>query len=297
MNKIALFILYNHHYTKNIDRTEELYKDKFSYIFHLIPFYNGDRENVITVYESSFQFQSYIAQAYQVVKNNDFTHYFVVADDMIINPQINELNLFEYTGIQEDSSFITDFICHPNYPEVIPLCVNLKQRGVEVFDILPQKEDAVGNLKQRGLNVMPPKKYAFKLLLRAIAKLQYGAFRNNLFYIKKRNLSSVYPVVWGYSDILLIPVQYMESFCRYCGAFAALNVFVEFAIPTALCLSSDRIMNGKDIKLKYITQLYTLGEKGMKEFEQRYLFSLQKLLDNYPNDMFFVHPIKLSKWK
>lgn len=62
--KIALLVLYNHRYDKNIPRIEKLYEGKFSHIFHLMPFYDGDHPNVFPVYESSYYFQSYIAQAY-----------------------------------------------------------------------------------------------------------------------------------------------------------------------------------------------------------------------------------------
>ncbi|MBR2165594.1 MAG: hypothetical protein IJ915_03500 [Paludibacteraceae bacterium] len=93
MNKIALLIIYNHRYDKNIDRLENLYKGKFSHIYHIMPFYDGNIENVIPVYESSYRFQSYITQAFQHLKDKGFTHYFIVADDMLLNPQINETNL------------------------------------------------------------------------------------------------------------------------------------------------------------------------------------------------------------
>ncbi len=297
MNKIALFILYNHHFTKNIDRIEELYKGKFSYIYHLIPFYNGDRENVISVYESSFQFQSYIAQAYQQVKKENFTHFFVVADDMIINPQINEDNLFVFTGIPEDAAFITDFRHLPNYSDVIPLYIDTKQKGVEVTSILPSIEDAKQRFEKLGIPVLPSKSYARKLFFEALIHRWFGVCRQALHYLKHKDESNIYPVIWGYSDVILIPQVHMDNFVRYCGALAALNVFVENAIPTAICLSCDKIVLGNEIKLKYITQLYTLGQDGQKYFEEKYSFSVAKLLNDYPKDIFYIHPLKLSKWQ
>ena len=56
-------------------------------------------------------------------------------------------------------------------------------------------------------------------------------------------------------------------------------------------------MRQKDLKLKTVPQLYGLGKKGEKEFEDKYQFSLEKLINGFPDDWFFVHPIKLSKWK
>lgn len=97
--KIALFVIYNHRYDKNIPLLDNIYKNRFSNIYHIVPFYDGLAQNVISVYDSSFQFQGYIAQAYQHIKDKGFTHVFVVADDMVINPCITETNLHSITGL------------------------------------------------------------------------------------------------------------------------------------------------------------------------------------------------------
>ena len=297
MNKIALFVLYNHHFTKNIDRTEELYKGKFSHVYHLIPFYSGNRENVIPVYDSSLQFQSYIAQAYQKVKHLGFTHYFVVADDMIINPNFNENNLFEETGIPVDSSYITDIRDYVTYKYKVPLFEVITTRGTEVMKILPSKEDAFKILTGKGLHVLPSRREAFQYLLHYLIEFDKRKVRHALSYILHKNKPYIYPALWSYSDILLIPSIYMEKFATYCGCFAALNIFVEQAIPIALYLSSKEVVLGNHLKLKHINQLYDLGKEGQRNFEEAYQFSLLKLIKEYPRDLFFVHPIKLSKWK
>ena len=95
MDKIALLIIYNHRYDKNIEPLEQIYAGRFSYIYHIVPFYDGQKENVIPVYESSFYFEGYIAQCFQHLKDKGFTHYFFVADDLMLNPLITEQNLFE----------------------------------------------------------------------------------------------------------------------------------------------------------------------------------------------------------
>lgn len=297
MNKIALFILYNHHFTKNIDRIEELYKGKFSYVYHLIPFYSGDKDNVITVYESSYQFQSYIAQAYQQVKKERFTHYFVIADDMIINPKINENNLFEFTGIPENFTFITDYRDNVNCKYKVPLYKSIIKPGVEVDKLLPQKKDAYSNIRSKGGYVFPEKKIVLKFILYHLIHFNFSTVYHGCYYLLNKKKKDVYPILWGYSDILIIPHAAMDNFCLYCGAFAALNLFVEYAIPTSIFLSSDNIIFGNQLKLKFISQLYNLGEEGQKEFENHYKFSLDLLIKEYPSNTFFIHPIKLSKWK
>src|ERR1700743_1228199 len=96
MNKVALIIIYNHRYDKNIELLEQIYKSRFSNIYHLIPFYNGNKENVIAVYDNSFYFEGYIAQGLKSYFKEDYTHYFFVADDMVLNPVVNEHNYAEH---------------------------------------------------------------------------------------------------------------------------------------------------------------------------------------------------------
>ncbi len=87
---IALVIIHNHRYDANISRLDEIYKNRFSYIFHLVPFYNGDKNNVITVYENSHYFQGYVVQAYErLTTEGNFNHFIFIGDDLILNPQIN----------------------------------------------------------------------------------------------------------------------------------------------------------------------------------------------------------------
>jgi len=89
MNKVALIIIYNHQYNKNIDILERIYNGRFSNIYHLVPFYNGEKQNVIPVYDSSYYFQGYVAQGFKSYFKEEFTHYFFVADDLILNTKKN----------------------------------------------------------------------------------------------------------------------------------------------------------------------------------------------------------------
>jgi len=58
MRKPALVIIYNHRHVQNIEPLERLYTDRFSRIFHLVPFYDGRRENVVPGYENSRFFKA-----------------------------------------------------------------------------------------------------------------------------------------------------------------------------------------------------------------------------------------------
>ncbi len=51
--KLALLVVYNHRYDKNIPVIDKIYQNRFSHVFHLVPFYDGEQENVIPVYDLS----------------------------------------------------------------------------------------------------------------------------------------------------------------------------------------------------------------------------------------------------
>lgn len=302
--KIALLIVYNHRYDKNIPVIEAVYKNRFRYIYHLMPFYDGEEENVIPVYEASGKFQSYIAQAYQKIKDKNFTHYFIVADDAFLNPGLTENNLFEKMGLNENDCFITNlFELHLQKKNEYPLSYTIHKPGAEVKNILPDYSEAVTSFNRYGLKTSKIKvsliiKFllnSFFSIIRSIicfkfkeTKIWTKSFLTEVYFLfNRRNLK--YPLIWGYSDVLIVTKDIMPKFCTYCGAFAATGLFVEYAIPTALVLStSDNLVLEKNIKLKGLLTL---------EYNEKCSFKLSELKKKFPENTLFIHPIKLSKWK
>lgn len=113
MNNLCFMVLFNHRYDQNIKKIKKLYQDRFSDIYLLMPFYDGPSVNglnIIPVYESSFRFQGYIAQAYQRISQlgKNYRHYVVIGDDLILNPGLNEANILSYMNLQEGESYITN---------------------------------------------------------------------------------------------------------------------------------------------------------------------------------------------
>ena len=86
---------------------ERIYKDRFSVIFHLVPFYTGTKRNVIPVYENSYYFQGYVAQGFRHFEGA-YRHYFFIADDMILNPAIDEHNYATLFDLDEASGFLPE---------------------------------------------------------------------------------------------------------------------------------------------------------------------------------------------
>ena len=319
MEKIALLIIYNHRYDKNIPILDKIYEGRFSYVYHVVPFYDGDRENVIAVYENSYYFQGYIAQAYQHLKGKGFTHYFIIADDMVINPILTEKNLFKKTGIGVGACYIYDireiFDCFvaQHTRSMKDFC--LKKKGVEIESILPTKYEAEQRFCKHELRVGALSRQY--LLKSAYYALKGKMLRKSLLFVKDyivNNVEIKYPLVWGYSDILLLTADVMGKFATYCGAFAADELFVEYAIPTSLIFSADNIVTDKMVKLHGVTQIYSrnrlkeitksnafIGHQPLyweaEQVNEKYQTRLDYLLGHFPSDIFFIHPIKLSKWK
>jgi len=290
MKEIALVILYNHQYIENIERVEKLYSSRFTNIFHLMPFYNGSRANVIPVYENSFYFQGYIAQGFKKFWAAEFEHYLFLADDVFLNPKINENNYLAFFDIKFNQSFIPHFIKLHESKEKWgrksdALSFSIDIAGLEVKNILPTYDEAYERFKHHDLlldsishdDLYPPIKFsnitdiggnflagikpkpneAFKrslhsslMILKNDIERLVKRFRMRYFGSKNERYKLPYPLVGSYSDILIIDKNSINKFSHYCGIFASLNLFVELAIPTALVLSSESIISEDNLKMK-----------------------------------------------
>lgn len=287
--KTALLVIYNHRFDKNISRINELYSNQFSHIFHVMPFYDGQEPNVIPVFDSSYCFSGYIAQAYSHLRTHGFTHFFIIADDMILNPTINEHSIWNILGIDYRDTYIDEIVCFQYggkrwWRRIIDaLDYTPNQLGIELRGILPTKEEAQRRFDFHKLPYTPiPRK-----------ELLRNPRKKDFLKMLTRSCSLKYPLVRAYSDILLIPADIMPKFANYCGAFAATRLFVEMAIPTALILSTDYIKLNADIKLE-TGAMWT--QEDLKILTP-YNHNLEMLLTHFPSHKLYLHPIKLSQWK
>jgi hypothetical protein len=302
--KVALIIIYNHQYNKNIDIIEQIYKDRFSDIYHLVPFYNGEKENVIPVYECSYYFQGYVSQGLHGFFKEKYSHYFFVADDMILNPIINENNYCDIFNLEANTSFIPGFITlhEEKYWRRIGDAFrwNIRISGVEASNMLPSYENTLNKFSKFGLTIKPlsfsqiwkPTDTWFQFFCSRKFLKRFGTFCMYLIHGKK-NYTLSYPIVGSYSDIFIISANSIKEFCHYCGIFATTKLFVEVALPTSVVLSSEEIITEKDLNFKGKALWTTEDYKELEKFEN----SLTKLMDNFPPNYIYLHPIKLSQWK
>ncbi|HTL09351.1 MAG TPA: hypothetical protein VL307_13870 [Chitinophagaceae bacterium] len=317
MSNVALVILFNHNYEANIEKLKKLYQPRFSNIYFIMPFYRGNDPQVIAVYENSFYFQGYIAKALEQLSVHNYDHYMFVGDDLILNPSINEHNYKEsfsithYSGFMPDIFLLTDLTqtspnrpFAPYWPGIVEAArFTVKQRGIEISKFLPSYEEAKNKLARHGLHFTP--KLSLQFALRPLKKIPFTkadfeykkrVIKNYTVNIKdllfKRRLQ--YPLVGAYSDLCIVPNGAVKDMIAYCGTFAALNLFVEVALPTAFALSVPAVSTEATLGMHGLT-LWNPTTVGA--FEKKYQSDLGFLFANFPERTLYIHPIKLSRWK
>jgi hypothetical protein len=319
MSKVALIIIYNHQYNQNIPIVEKIYKNRFSDIYHLVPFYEGNQVNVIPVYENSGYFQGYIAQAKNCIKNQ-YEHYFFIADDLILNPLFNEKNYQEELSINSNSCFFTEFIdlskrkIHwPRVEEAFNWSLNVC--GVEANKQLPSYENAIAKFTSHQISVEPltarqlskigSHQLLFDLIFKKSWTAKIGFIKIFISRLWGKTYNLRYPMVGGYSDIFIVNHESLKKFCHYCGVFSATRLHVEVAIPTSITLSAKKIIFEKATKYQGRAlwadgwgSLTSPEHYSRNDFDilSKYDFDIEKLLKEFPRDYLYLHPIKLSKW-
>jgi hypothetical protein len=108
MTRICAVFLFNHRYEKNIPVLEKIYADRFSHRHYIMPFSRVSAPNVSTVFEAGRNFSGHLAQASRDFIRPEFTHYVVIADDLLLNPALNEGNLLDRLRLAEGQGYIKD---------------------------------------------------------------------------------------------------------------------------------------------------------------------------------------------
>lgn len=296
--EICLVIIFNHKYEGNINKLKYYYENRFKNIYFLMPFYKGTNEKVICVYESSYQFQGYLAQGYRAFYNEKFTHYIFIGDDLLLNPCINEDNICNLFSLGEDSGYIHsltklyDMRHEWTFKRFHEADTVFKSAGVNYLSEIPSQMEAERIAQKYNLRDFEIK-YLKNYYHCGNIKSRIKSSLSNIFI----NMNITYPLVAAYSDIFIVPKKNIAEFCHLSGIFAAMNLFVEIAIPTALMLICDNIVMSNQLSLK--------AEKMWKPKDYEDLINkvecdsnrkLEIFMTNFPKEYAYLHPIKLSKW-
>lgn len=291
--KVCLVFLFNHAYPANIEKLRGIYGNRFSKMLFLLPNTHvaGDPA-CFTGYRGSFSHQGLIADARAFLMAQDADVFVFAGDDALLNPKVNETNVVEVLGLGENDGFVAtlDFLAGQRRcdkddtgprPEPAPEWVwtrrvasrlvssdRLFGSGAEGFSReLPDLDTAMAKFERYGtpsLDLVFPTEPAPGLPL--AHKLPF-------------------PMAFGFSDVFAIRRERLERFTHYLGIFAALDLFVEVAVPTALILATESIVTAAEIERPFYWG-YELGTP---------LGSVRDLETWYPSKQLFVHPVKLSR--
>lgn len=321
--KTGLVVLYNHNYEKNIEKIRRIYKERFPEMRQLMPFYYGNDPEVIRVFGNSFYFQTYIAQACEKLMEMDCDSFLIIGDDLLLNPMFNESNVHEQLQMARDEFYLDGVVKIAKGDHIRAVeeaqTINMRHPGLDASAsrILPGFDEASDILKERGV-LDSARLPSHKPLLLKWRSPFWANLRTNLGYTKSnlyQHLLSlsyrimprkmVYPCVFGYSDIIVIPRARMRELCDYLEVFAAWRMFVELAIPTAVLLLKDskvRFGNESSFKpgnvwypntMEHHDRMVTVIEETIAKAQGQ----IEHLPDAFPSEYLYLHPVKLSQLK
>lgn len=301
----CLVIVFNNRYDKNIHKLRKIYEKRFSNIFFLVPGYDGDEPDVIPVFHSSLLFHGFFAESYQILRKFSFSHYVFIADDLILNPELDEKNIIEKLNLDDQTALITGIV--PLVRQGLKWWGMNMCRAVEalenkwcsnIFNYIMPAEKARKKIEEtleyEPMTVKSLIKYkiSIKGLLILIYSGSYTFMKKILVNMFNGKEIISYPLLSGYSDLVIVPAQRFKEFCQYCGYFAQKGIYVEVAIPTALALTQIRVHTINDTTYRN----GDLWGDSAGQLEEKCQLSLEHLWETVPENYLFVHPIKLSRW-
>ncbi|MCR5671768.1 MAG: hypothetical protein K6G10_12245 [Butyrivibrio sp.] len=296
MAKTALVIIFNHRFEQNLPALRKIYGDKFSELVFLMPFYTGSDPDVIPVYESSFCFNGFVTQARERLSKIDADFFLFVADDMLIDPAIDEWNAAKKLGIEEKEVYHTKIenLNSPGfYGWVWTRYIHnyFQVSGTNWQTELMSREEAFSRFDDYFGPV--PRQWRGDLFDGCPVSEEE---KRSFAYGNQGSPDVVYPLARGYSDIFAIKKDRLNDIAHVLGIMAAMQFFVEIAIPTAfvLCVDKEKIGTEETSEYQYSLPLWTVDE--IQYLEESCGRNVTDLQSAFPENCLYIHPIKLSKW-
>ena len=298
MSKICLSFIFNHQYENNIPKLRKIYGDRFSTIKYLSPFSTfSEDDEVIPIYETSIHFQGFIAQAYSHLPK-DLDYYIFCADDLLLNPDFSENNIIDKLNCEKTSyiKYLNPIWEHSFAWHKFLECNNYPNEGcnIDYQKLLPSRIDLLDKYKEFGIKYKNINLKNFRGIYDKT--ITWERMWSGLKYLIQTKFKRYvhFPLIEGYSDFIIVPSESLKRFCHFCGIFSAMNIWVDAAIATALVLSSDKIRTEKDHSYKG-TEIWNEDELVLKTASSKN--KLDRITKLFDKDEFYIHPIKLSKFK
>lgn len=310
----AVFI-FNHRFERNLDKLDEMYGARFPKRTYLMPFARSDRADVCRVTETSWHFSGHVAQGLSAFVDDAATHYVFISDDLVLNPCLDATNIARELGLDAATGYIKSLApidaLRYEWHRALPAAIALRRNG-DGFDWraeLPTETEARAKFSAMDLADRLVSLRAPGQLRRVLTELLPAAgYLTAPWAVKMYRTPTDYPLLMGYADFFVVPAASIRRFAHFCGVFAALDLFAEVAIPTALALACDRVMTelapGARFDDPDAPRLPERPWRGVEfwkpgetpAFASRFSNSRQRLMDEFPDDYLYVHPVKLSQW-
>lgn len=100
----------NHPFPALLPLLRKIYASRFSELLFLVPFHRCDDPDVVTVYRGSYQHSGYVTDAVSRLARIECDHIIFTHDDVLLNPNLNERNFYEFFPLGSDDGFIPDFV-------------------------------------------------------------------------------------------------------------------------------------------------------------------------------------------
>ena len=314
-NASAVF-LFNHRFERNLDKLDALYADRFPRRTYLMPFARSERADVCAVHETSWHFSGHVAQGAASFIDDTATHYVFISDDLILNPRFNADNIIRELGLPSGAGYIKSLApLDANryaWHRALPATIALKRNGAG-FDWraeLPPEDDARAKFAAMGLADHVPSIQSVAQARHILGTvLPAAGYLTAPWMAKLRGKPSDYPLLMGYADFFVVPASAIRQFAHLCGVFAALDIFAEVAVPTALALACDTVITEMMPGARFAeadaprradfpwqgTEFWDPAETPA--FAARYGNEWQRLMKEFPEQWLYVHPVKLSQWR
>jgi hypothetical protein len=293
---VCLSIVFNHQFEKNIPILRKIYGERFSTIRYLSPFSKRKQDDdIIPVFETSIHFQGYFSQAYQYLPK-DFDYYVFCGDDLILNPRLNETNLIDSLNCHNGGyiKYLNPVSDHSFAWHKFEECLRFPPDDcvIPYPSFLPTRSEIISNFERHGLHIRNLSLHNFLGIHHK--GVTWERIRAGLSYLFRNGISRSipFPLVEGYSDFIVVPRSAWKRFAYLCGVFAAMNLWVDAAVATALALACGKIYTECDHNLHGVE----LWGNDQAKPEQEYKCDFDAFLTDFPNNRLYLHPIKLSRW-
>jgi hypothetical protein len=302
--KVALCLFFNYPFERNIPVLESLYRDTFDDIVHIQPMMRSDRDNVHTVYRAAFNFGGFFSDSLAFLSELDADYLVFSGDDCIINTALFGDNFA--TTFLRDNEEISAFL-----PQPLKFCngnewgsshkINTLARFAKGYGLYDQRiEDWLGFLPDPN----PIRNTAQRLAVHsdkmsqptAEQKSKMNPAQLEVLTSMMGNQSEApmpYPLVYAISDFFIVSRKNLELFCHNVGLLAAMNIFSEVSVPTALMSLPGPLLRASDLNLTFD---WTWGRnQEVEHFVPTSIEEIGGVISDMDTHTLFRHPIKLSK--